>query len=181
MLGQYRVPMNFDLPFSWEVFFYSAVAASAANLIYLWKCPPIVKDYPSYLEFKEQGKGNEILRKEFSQLITEHYKKLNSAHLQKNMEEYYRTYCDIYGNFDVGKELEKIEERPFPTALNVIQMTYIIEPKLPEAFWFIRNFADDLNPGFRIFCFLFYALALLLVTFVMLQNIWFVLRYTFGI
>ena len=45
------------LPFSWEVFYFSAWAFVLGNVLVIWKCPKIVLENADYASFKAQGKG----------------------------------------------------------------------------------------------------------------------------
>ena len=49
--------MNLRLPFSWQIFYFSAIAFSLANLLFYFRCPRIVKDHTSAAEFRGMGKG----------------------------------------------------------------------------------------------------------------------------
>lgn len=52
-----KLEPKFDLPFSWQLFYFSALAFSAGNLIFLVRCPRIVKEHANPSEFHEAGKG----------------------------------------------------------------------------------------------------------------------------
>ena len=54
---EYSFALDLGLPFSWKVFYFSALCFAAANLIYLLRCYLIVKEHRNYSEFKEAGKG----------------------------------------------------------------------------------------------------------------------------
>jgi hypothetical protein len=173
-VGGYRIDLNFDLPFSWELFFYGAVFASLANLIYLWKCPTIIKNFSSYSDFKEQGKEREQLRKEFEVLLLRHKDKIRASDLQRNVEEYLSSFCVTR---ESELSTEQIPENPW-LAVRIVSAHEIKPDKVAEAFWFVRDFAETLNKGYRSLCFWCYVIALLLILFVSVQNIWFVIRYS---
>ncbi len=56
VLGQ---PMTIDLrlPFSWEAFFFAALSFTVANLVFVLKCPKIIKDHRTAAHFRSAGKG----------------------------------------------------------------------------------------------------------------------------
>ena len=58
---EYSFELKLGLPFSWKVFYFSALTFAAANLLFLWKCYSLIKDHSSFSEFKEAGKGQKQL------------------------------------------------------------------------------------------------------------------------
>lgn len=45
-----------SLPFSWKVFYLSAICFVIANIIFLLRCPRLVRDHPHFDDFQRQGK-----------------------------------------------------------------------------------------------------------------------------
>jgi hypothetical protein len=56
-------PITFALllPFSWKLFYFSAICFVASNLIYQAFCPRMIKNHPSYASFVAEGKGQSHL------------------------------------------------------------------------------------------------------------------------
>lgn len=54
--------LTIELPFSWQIFYYSAIFFSIAGIIYSWCCPAIVKRYVTFPEFFEDGRGLPYLK-----------------------------------------------------------------------------------------------------------------------
>lgn len=52
-----EIPIHLSLPFSWQVLFFASVFYTVGNAIVLFICPPIIKDYASLKEFKEEGRS----------------------------------------------------------------------------------------------------------------------------
>lgn len=50
----FQVPMS--LPFSWKVFYYSALCFALANIIYSFRCPKLIKENPNYTTFRNEGR-----------------------------------------------------------------------------------------------------------------------------
>ena len=61
LFGQ-KIELVLSLPFSWKVFFYSALSFSIANSIVLLACPRIIKDHLSFSGFIGDGKNHEHLK-----------------------------------------------------------------------------------------------------------------------
>jgi hypothetical protein len=53
--------INLDLPFSWQVFFFAALSASVANLIFFYACPELVRRFPTFSAFEQEGRDNAFL------------------------------------------------------------------------------------------------------------------------
>lgn len=50
------IAFNTGLPFSWKVFYFSALSFALANLIINLKCPSIIKDHSSFRDFSDAKK-----------------------------------------------------------------------------------------------------------------------------
>ena len=52
----YTFNLQLGLPFSWKVFYYSALLFVFANLIFLFRCFTMIKDYNNLFEFDRDGR-----------------------------------------------------------------------------------------------------------------------------
>jgi hypothetical protein len=59
---EYTFDVNLTLPFSWKMFYFSALFFALATLIYQIRCPRLVKEYPTYSDFDVEGKPEWHLR-----------------------------------------------------------------------------------------------------------------------
>ncbi|ATG77627.1 hypothetical protein [Pseudoalteromonas sp. 1_2015MBL_MicDiv] len=55
-IGEVTFNINLSLPFSWQMFFFSALSFSLAQFIFNLVCPEIVKDFENQREFENDGK-----------------------------------------------------------------------------------------------------------------------------
>jgi hypothetical protein len=77
--------LNYELPFSWQLFYFSALAFSIGNLIYIFRCPRIIVDHNNPGEFHESGKGfDQIVHYAFDAGLS---KKEIQDNVDKTMEE----------------------------------------------------------------------------------------------
>ena len=53
------IPVNLQLPFSWEAFYFSSVFLAIGGALFDWWCPAIIKKYANYHEFVTSG-GSEL-------------------------------------------------------------------------------------------------------------------------
>jgi hypothetical protein len=51
------IPVNLQLPFSWEVFYFSSVFFAIGGALFDWWCPAIIKRYTNYHEFSTSEKS----------------------------------------------------------------------------------------------------------------------------
>lgn len=52
-----EIVITTTLPFSWQHLFWAACWFSVANIIYLLRCPELVKTYKTFTDFEADGKG----------------------------------------------------------------------------------------------------------------------------
>lgn len=53
--------INLDLPFSWKMFFFMALAFSVGKALYSMRCPQLLRFFKSYAEFRERHPGSWLL------------------------------------------------------------------------------------------------------------------------
>jgi len=54
--------INLTLPFSWQVFFFAALSASVANLLFFAACPELIRRFPTFAAFLREGRDFAYLR-----------------------------------------------------------------------------------------------------------------------
>ena len=149
------IPLQLILPFSWSFFYISAILFALANLIFILKCPLIIKDNNSYNDFQQHGKEGLQLEPYIKDidfntnlLIIEINKKIN---FQKS-----NPYPDDEGNllYQIGQN-------------NIDNLDKITQHTAQLWFWGIYKNADIARPYYRNiigwlfllgFCLLFYVL-----------------------
>lgn len=57
--------INITLPFSWTIFFFSALFFSIGNLIYALKCPELIRDYSDFNDYASKQKSTHYLIESF--------------------------------------------------------------------------------------------------------------------
>ena len=60
-LGQ-GLRFTLELPFSWKLFYFSAVAISLGGIIYTTRCPKLVRSFSTFADFEAEGRELEYLR-----------------------------------------------------------------------------------------------------------------------
>jgi len=146
--------VQLGLPFSWKIFFLSAMSFAIANLLFVLRCYKLVKDHNSFSDFLEQGKNAKHIH-QYAEAVNFPLKR----DLSYNWEEW------------EGSEVTALSER--------IQDVKSSGEHLKQPFWDIYEKTDSSRKGWRVTCSLLYLFGFVLISIVLCQNIWVVLRMTF--
>lgn len=151
-----QLPISTSLPFSWSMFYFSALFLALGNLIYLYKCPKIIKEHRNYQNYVAEGK------------------KL------KQLE----AYCDdISFNFQgLNKKLKDRKERILLNRRSTVQHLMKNEPDFDVEdpvyyFWPIYEFGNLKFRSYRSICTVFFIIGFTFFGVVALQNLWSVLTF----
>jgi hypothetical protein len=82
----YTFDVNLGLPFSWRLFYFSALFFALATLIYQARCPKFIKDYSTFAAFDSEGKPEWHMRR-YAEDINIDYEEFKSD-LETSMIEY---------------------------------------------------------------------------------------------
>ena len=146
--------IQLGLPFSWKIFFLSAMSFAAANLIFVLRCYKLVKDHDSFSDFLEQGKS--------------------AKHIHQYAEEVdYPQQSDLSYYWEDGGEYEGPVEQKYSKEQR------LKGEHLKSPFWEIYERTDLSRKGWRAACSLLYLFGFVLISIVLYQNIWVVLRMIF--
>lgn len=173
--------LTLGLPFKWTLFFYGSLITAIGNVIYAMRCPSLVKDYETYLDYKDAGKGIDQLIRDFSTVLSRFYKSIPGEHLQNHLRSFSDRFCEppAAGSDaanSLTRALAEIPDKPWSAVLAATRLR-IIADRQADAFWSIREFVDQLSPLFRGGCAICYVLGLGCFLVVLLQNIWFVIKW----
>ncbi len=140
--------ISLTLPFSWKVFYFSSLCIVFANVLYQVFCPTIIKDHVNYSHFKAEGKGVRQLEK---------YASLTGFDIKtyQLIEKSQATISPYGGNAALEKENEEM---------------------LQKLFWSIHEYASELHKTARVICSIFLFLGLLLIGWVLFENMRWVFR-----
>ena len=149
-LFSYKFTVSLALPFTWQVFYFSALCIVVANVLYQIYCPAIIKDHANYSNFKEEGKG-------ISQLEKYSTSTLPSDELQRIKKLAGIRIETAYGAKAAAEEEEKFQ----------------------KLFWEIYDNASGLHKRARVACTIFLGIGLLLIGWVVVENMTWVIRAIF--
>lgn len=149
---QQQLPISTTLPFSWSLFYFSALSLALGNMIYLFKCPKIIKEHPNYQSFIAEGKK---------------LKQLGA-------------YCEDM-SFNWEKLATKIEQKKVRIGLSrtnnlpktgLVKFEADIDVEDPvHYFWPIHEFGDKKSLGCRRICALLFFVGFTLFAVVAFQNL----------
>ncbi|HTV26949.1 MAG TPA: hypothetical protein VMF32_04130 [Xanthobacteraceae bacterium] len=177
-LGSHEIALKLGLPFSWTIFFFAAVAASAANLVYMLACPAMVKRYKTYADFRDEGRGPDELKTFFIEMLFRYNRSLSDFDAVNVAAHFVRTYCT--GPTGAAAQRKGAAQKRWE-AIVCVQHAEVREDRLPDAFWYVRNQADRLAPFWRALCLMLFSVAFIWSFIVLLQNICSVLEVVFPV
>ena len=156
------------LPFSWYLFYFSAVAFATASALFGFYCPRIIKRYSSFGDFYGEGSG--------ARELLSHYWSLD-----KKTREAVLPILVTETKAALGEQ--KYPAHPGnPTELAIQLQTMIRKVKreeMTDLFTALREFHDRRLPAVRVTIAIFYAIGFALITYVFLQNLVSVLKAIF--
>ena len=155
-----------SLPFAWQMLFIAAIFFAIASLIYRLYCPDIIKLYKNYREFEASGKTVDQTRSYLYDMTwddeKEDFKHINIIATYFNI--------DLSHESDTKAQIEQCFsrhhlEKPEPDYKN-------------KLFYIVRDFAQTSNQSAIKIAISFYAIGFAFVFAIMLQNIVFVVLYS---
>lgn len=183
-----QITFSLDLPFSWQMFFTGAVFFSIANFVYGFFCPDLIRMFPSFAEFKDEGREQEQLKDQFFKYRTER----DDTSLANRILTYVgdeelgepQVPSDMDGPEAMAEyqyEIQLFAEEGFQFTNSKELESHFPKLKMPDekeggVFWLLRSAHALLNPRARLACTITYGLGFVFFFVVFLQNCYFVLR-----
>jgi hypothetical protein len=167
--SQYR--LNWSLPFTWEVFYFSAVAFALASAIYDFFCPALIQDYPTYALFREHGKGDKQL--------VDYALPTIAGTSTRTLSDWQVTQLRSFLEYSENtREIWALvpDERDTMSLTRALSRIRIDEDDLSDAFWYLQSVADSNRPKLRFVCSLFYFIGFALTFVLTIENIISVLK-----
>ncbi|MEI8606658.1 hypothetical protein [Pseudoalteromonas sp. B160] len=184
-IGQVTIELNLALPFSWQLFFFSALTFTLAQFLYAIFCPDIIKKYKNINEFQDDGKSVIQLGSYLKNLLidrkTKVYTKRNFYKEFVTEAELKNTTPESIANSYVAhlnnKSVEKIESQTPKAFEKQTDTLYNLSPERFKAiFEFTIKIFDDQKPILRLIILVLYLSGFLLSFCVLLQNVMSVIR-----
>ena len=169
-----QITFTMELPFSWKLFFFGATFFSMAILVYIIRCPDIIKKYRGFSDFQKERQTSFQLIEIYMILLVDRMKSEGGKYQAvRSLQEFYRSYCTE--DQSISDELIKDD----CNILKTISKMNIIEGKLSGAFMHVRNFGEKLRKKSIWLCFALHGMGIAMILLVFIQNIWTVLKMSF--
>jgi hypothetical protein len=143
-IGSASVPLPLELPFTWQLFYASAILFTLGNLTFFFGAPRIVKDHSNAKAFREAGKGWNQLRV---------YQRESGMSDERFLE--IRNYLDG-SQIDESKKYHAMKQP---------------ESRYYELFWAVYEKSDGGRLTLRTCCALLYGAGLVAIGIVFLENL----------
>ena len=157
---------NLSLPFSWQLFFYSACFFAAGSIVVKLFCPKVVMEHDNYKEFSEFGKSWPQIN---GYVIKLFYNNM-SLQFPKQTREKVNSYLKIFHN------TEFVENQNYSgDVVRFLQANRRSENE-NQAFWYVYTSANNHLILKRVFASVFYAFGFSLLIVVAIQNIKYVIN-----
>lgn len=159
--------LTLSLPFSWQVFFFCALAFTIANIIFTYKCPSIISKYNNFADFKTKEDSRYLL--------------INYLHEHTSEQMVYDNFLEIGGivskytpDHSIAKEWTRDDASDINWRKGIDSLKHIDVVNMPDIFSALRILLAKQNPMWRIVSTGFYGLGFIGVLVVIVQNASFV-------
>lgn len=160
------------LPFSWQLLFIAACFFTLANIIYSIFCPDLAKNYTNFSEFEAHGKTRMQVHSALKEMVWDNKKPGVKKEYVKTLSSYFHFYND-----EIELEEEFLDKKGVALFNDV--STGSITGKNSNAFYFVLNTANSHNSKAIWASAICYALGLIGIGVIAIQNICYVFN-TFG-
>jgi len=170
------IELNASLPFSWTVFYFSAVFFALGSVLYSVFCPHIIKTYRNFAEFLEHGEGGKYLYGQAQQHLNDTDSSgISLAHIigayftSKYKQDELIEFLKLN---DINFYIDDITSEPARLDFSPEARLLLSFPKehLENVFSFLKDHKDNSRRGNRLACCILYTLGFGLLTIVLIQN-----------
>jgi hypothetical protein len=166
--------LHLDLPFSWKVFYFAAVAFAIGATVFALRCPEIIRRYDSFAQFTAEGKGPTQVRDYFLDYIARRRADAVAAALVVGY------VAEFTSTQPTAADASQPTRLPAREELIDLVMDSPLDPlREADAFWFVYKVVDRANPVAATLTGLFFLAGLVLVALVLGQNFVYVWNLTF--
>jgi len=173
--------LTLGLPFSWHMFYFAAVCFTFASILYSWKCPPLIRDYADWSEYKKKAGSIDLAQN----TLVDHcmtYDYFHDRHRDKgdllSMVEYIITqYCSPGQHTNINDDSPpsydvSVKDQTVDKAHNLRPLT----PKEPGFFWAVRENIEYIHPTIREIITILFSVGFILIGYLFFINIWYVAK-----
>ena len=166
-----------SLPFSWQLFYYSALSFAIATFLYSFFCPLLIKKFSDIKEYKDKGLSKEQLINFFSSWLRKGttFYDVSGKKIPKEIyiNLFYSRYCIELTNDELVKFKDK--EKSIDRRVRTLELK---EDQETNAFWFLRSSMSNDRAIWRFIISFFYFIGFLLLVPIVIDNIAAVIELT---
>ena len=159
---------HLSLPFSWQLFFYSACFYTLANMVVKVWCPNIIMEHRDYSDFSGSGKSWPQIHGYLIKMFYSNEKFSFKKESKFSVTSYLKIYHPQYFK----------EELPDSSLLKILQNMRTGEEDENQAYFYVRTIADRNALFFRFLASSLYFIGFVFFTYVAYQNVKFVIALT---
>ncbi|ODA36615.1 hypothetical protein A6X21_15900 [Planctopirus hydrillae] len=120
-----NVSLAIGLPFSWKLFFFSAVSFSVATALFQFKCPKIIQEHDDYAGFVSEGKGKLHLDEYAKEAIIDPETRQELQALDPRNSDFHKQLCEVYWKVREAANISDSTTRKFCLVFNYIGLILI--------------------------------------------------------
>jgi len=159
----YKAELTFELPFSWKMFFFGALAFTLASILFKVFAPTIIKENKSFADFLQAKKSFAHLFRYMSNLG------INFKYIQR----YNLGLADLKApSFKVDPNLSKSIKKKIKMYQS-LYFTSVVQKKdeYQQDFWIVHNYANEARFFWRIVVTILYAIGIFLIGWVLVEAV----------
>lgn len=164
-----NINLTLALPFSWALFYFSAVCFSIASLIYLTRCPIGIDKYDNFEDWNKSGKDSVTLIRVFLYAYRDD-KRMSPHTISDEQKNYFLTHYLEYKG-DVNKITKESG-----TPRNLIK-SGIPDDNLKGVYYFVVDRLRQSRALARLLMLIFYFVGFICFSVVLFQNFIYVCRH----
>lgn len=158
----HTIDLVFSLPFSWVLFYFSSVAFAIGRSIYLLECPELIRRYPLYSDFNNDGRSNLLLKASYLDAVSTH------AEWKKRISQFIERFR---ARPQLGQPIN-VDNFPWNTDLEA--------SLVPDAYTFVRTELAQTKPTTRLLCSASFIAGTALFAATCVHSFVFVIQYIMG-
>lgn len=200
-VGTYDIVVPIGLPFSWTMFYFGALCFATGSMIFLLRCPEVIRDFKSFQHFQTEGRGMPYLFYAYGAHLTRRWQQMDNKELADAIQlNCLAEYLHRFTNANVSMRMTIEELFPIVDALQVslvslpFRKSPVFDPsaeddrgfeasdmaigfkeeKLAEAYWYVRLIDEQERPVAMWVTYALYSVGLGLHLIVLAQGFWYV-------
>lgn len=160
------LPLSTVLPFTWQLVFLTALSLTIANLIYMTRCPQILRLYESHDQFRKKGQTLQQVHFALKSLVWDD----RTATVKSVYASLVTTYLENFS--PAPSDQQSLEDQVLALVSDIDSQRS--RNLSSSAFYWVRNVGARYHQKSIAACILFYVIGLLALAMIICENSWYV-------